>query len=335
MMNRSKDTTPGPGNSKGEGAETARDDAGGVVAARERFQRLGEEVSNRYRRASDDVPRGTERALEEIHRDAERARESYYEDTESTKFLELVKQYPGRIAMMVGLGLAWLLATRRRRRSAPTSAEAMRQAPGARRYEGEQEVTKVSAYLHARGLGIKPEDLPPLLEGALSEMRCVLFPNDPAGDLPVAETAALRRGGFTMKPAPSGPSSALARSVAEHAALRQTSLTVTEAALRLGVDPSRMHQLLDARKLYGLQVQGVWRIPAFQLDGERLLPGLDEILPVLPKDLPPVGVYHWFTEPNPDLTSDEGEHQLSPREWLLAGYPPRAVAELATDLDSL
>jgi len=94
-------------------------------------------------------------------------------------------------------------------------------------------------------------------------------------------------------------------------------------------------QLLAAHKLYGLQVRGAWRIPAFQFEGEGLLPRLDEVIPALPKDLHPVGVYHWFTEPNPDLSSEEGEHQISPREWLLAGYPPRAVAELATDLDSL
>jgi DNA-binding CsgD family transcriptional regulator len=195
---------------------------------------------------------------------------------------------------------------------------------------------RTRAYLHARGLDIEAEDLPPLLEEVLSEMRRILFPDDPAADLPAAETAALRRGGFTMEPADSRPTSALARTAAEYAALRETSLTAIETARRLGVDPSRVRQLLAARKLYGLQVKGAWRIPAFQFQGEHLLPGLDEVVPALPKDLHPVGVYHWFTEPNPDLSSEKGgEHRMSPREWLLAGYPPRAVAQLATDLDSL
>lgn len=191
------------------------------------------------------------------------------------------------------------------------------------------------AYLHARGLDIEPEDLPPLLEEALEEMRCILFPVDPAADLPAAETAALRRGGFTMEPAAYGAASTLARTAAEYAVLRETSLTAPETARRLGVDISQVSQLLASRKLYGLQVRGAWRIPAFQFEGERLLPGLDEVVPALPRDLHPVGVYHWFTEPNPDLSSEEEEHQMSPREWLLAGYPPRVVAELATDLDSL
>jgi len=203
----------------------------------------------------------------------------------------------------------------------------------------EREVRDVAerarAYLHARGLGIEPEDLLSLVEEALEEMRCVLFPDDPAADLPAAETASLRRGGFTLEPATPGPASALARTTAEYVVLRETSLTAVETARRLGVDPSRVRQLLAARKLYGLQVKGAWRVPAFQFEGERLLPGLDEVIPALPKDLHPVGVYHWFTEPNPDLTSEEGEHLMSPREWLLAGHPPQAVADLAADLDSL
>ena len=197
------------------------------------------------------------------------------------------------------------------------------------------EAQRTRAYLHARGLDIEPEDLPPLLEEALDEMRRILFPDDPAADLPAAETAALRRGGFTMEPADPGAVSALARTAAEYAALRKTSFTAVETAQRLGVDPSRVRQLLAARKLYGLQIKGAWRIPAFQFDGERLLPGLDEVIPALPKDLHPVGIYHWFTEPNPDLSPDEGKQRMSPREWLLAGYPPRVVAELAADLDSL
>jgi excisionase family DNA binding protein len=149
-----------------------------------------------------------------------------------------------------------------------------------------------------------------------------------------AQKTALRRGGFAMEPAEGGAASALARSVAEYAALREASLTVAEAARRLGVDSSRVRQLLADRQLYGLQVEGTWRIPAFQLAGDRLVPGLDEVVPALPKSLHPVALYHWFTEPNPDLVS-EGDRRLSPREWLLAGSPPRAVAGLAADLDSL
>jgi ElaB/YqjD/DUF883 family membrane-anchored ribosome-binding protein len=59
-------------------AETARRRAAeGVAAARERFQRMGDDMQGRYRQVSDDVRRGAERASAEIRRGAERARESY------------------------------------------------------------------------------------------------------------------------------------------------------------------------------------------------------------------------------------------------------------------
>jgi hypothetical protein len=158
---------------------------------------------------------------------------------------------------------------------------------------------------------------------------------DPASDLSKPETAALKRGGFEFSALPSQSSDALARTTAEYAALRETSLTAGETAQKLGVDPSRVRQLLAARKLYGLQIRGIWKVPIFQFEDDHLLPGLEEVVPALPEDLHPVGVYRWFTTPNPDLAPEEMGRELSPREWLLAGHPPRAVAELAADLDLL
>ena len=117
--------------------------------------------------------------------------------------------------------------------------------------------------------------------------------------------------------------------------MQNTSLTAGETAQKLGVDPSRVRQLLAARKIYGLQVRGAWKIPIFQFVDDRLLPGLEEIVPALPKALHPIGVYHWFITPNPDLAPEEFDRELSPREWLLTGHSPSVVAELATDLDNL
>src|ERR1700681_4163760 len=89
---------------------------------------------------------------------------------------------------------------------------------------------RTRAYLHARGLSIEPEGLPPLLEEALDEMRRILFPDNPAADLPASESWALIRGGFTMEPAVPGAPSALTRPAAEYPALRETSLTAAETA---------------------------------------------------------------------------------------------------------
>ncbi|MEA2560398.1 MAG: hypothetical protein QOH06_1902 [Acidobacteriota bacterium] len=59
-------------------AETARRrGAESVAAARERFQKMGDDMQGRYRQVSDDVKRGAERASAEIRRGAERAKESY------------------------------------------------------------------------------------------------------------------------------------------------------------------------------------------------------------------------------------------------------------------
>jgi len=65
-----------------EGSEAG---AEGVVSARDRFQRLSEDVQNRYRKVSEDVRRGAERAQEEIRRGAEVAREKYQETAEKAR----------------------------------------------------------------------------------------------------------------------------------------------------------------------------------------------------------------------------------------------------------
>jgi len=198
-----------------------------------------------------------------------------------------------------------------------------------------KEMDSTLAYLHARGLEVDPGDLPTMLEEAIQEMRRTLFPADPATELPARETAALRRGGFKMAPAETASANALARTAADYAALRESSLTASETARRLGLDPSRIRQLLAARRIHGLQVKGAWKIPLFQFDGDRLLPGLEDVVPLLAEDLHPVAVYRWFTTPSPDLSPHTLDSALSPREWLLAGYPAILVAELAAHLDSL
>lgn len=70
----------------GGDAETARGrGTEGVASARERFQRLGQDVQGRYRQVSDDVRRGAERASAEIRRGTERARESYADVAETAR----------------------------------------------------------------------------------------------------------------------------------------------------------------------------------------------------------------------------------------------------------
>jgi hypothetical protein len=111
-------------------------------------------------------------------------------------------------------------------------------------------------------------------------------------------------------------------------ALLETSLTTAEAADLLKVDVSRIRQRLRERSLYGIEYDGERRLPRFQFEREQVLPGLREVMAVLPEALNPLDVAEWFLSPNPDLEL-RGVAAISPREWLLRGEPIAAVVALA------
>lgn len=86
-----------------EGAEMAGETEG-VVSARQRFQRLGEEVQNKAKKVSEDVKRGAERASHEIRRGAERARETYEEVAENAeRTYQRVRSEAGNVSREVSL----------------------------------------------------------------------------------------------------------------------------------------------------------------------------------------------------------------------------------------
>ena len=171
---------------------------------------------------------------------------------------------------------------------------------------------------------------------AVATLSRRLYSADPSRDLTVAERDTLVRGGFDLAPGPSDGRNPLARTIAEYAALLKTSKSVSEVARLLGVNPSRIRQRLNARppSIYGIKVDGEWRIPGFLLDGRHLVRGIDQIVAKLDPELHPVSFYHWFTTPNPDLEAEDaaGERPLSPRDWLLSGHAPEPLAELASHL---
>ncbi len=79
-----------------EGAEMAD--------ARQRFQRLGEEVQSKAKKVSEDVRRGAERASHEIRRGAERARETYEEVAENAeRTYQRVRSEAGNVSREVSL----------------------------------------------------------------------------------------------------------------------------------------------------------------------------------------------------------------------------------------
>lgn len=189
--------------------------------------------------------------------------------------------------------------------------------------------------LHAHGIDVSPRDFLRLVREAMDRFNQPQLPADARSDLTEPEAEALSRAGFDLEPRARGGDDPLTRTAAEFCALVATCLGTNEAAARLGVDPSRIRQLLTADKprLYGFQVDSAWRIPEFQLDGDGLLPGLGEVVAALDPQLHPVVVHQWFTTPSPDLHPTRPvDRHLSPREWLRAGFPPSAVVELASQL---
>jgi hypothetical protein len=188
-----------------------------------------------------------------------------------------------------------------------------------------------------------PPAIPPLEELArrLAEIDLVageialVSGRAPAAPPPLTEyeERLLREGGLAVSPLAANERHALYRSTAEYAKLLNDSFTVQDVARLFDVNTSRIRQRLIGmpRTLYGIKLGKAWRIPRFQFQGRRLVPGIETVLRRLPANLHPVAAYRWFTSPNPDLTSGD-ETPVSPLDWLRSGNVPDTVAQLAADL---
>jgi len=157
--------------------------------------------------------------------------------------------------------------------------------------------------------------------------------SEPAAVLSKAELKALEEAGLSTKPWVSDVArDPLTKTIVDYMALIETSLSTAEAAAMLDVDVSRIRQRIRERSLYGVEYEGEWRLPRFQFERNKVLPGLTEVLSALPAELNPLDVATWFLGPNIDLEADEDAPPMSPRAWLLRGSSPRTVAQLARHL---
>jgi hypothetical protein len=155
----------------------------------------------------------------------------------------------------------------------------------------------------------------------------------PASALSSGELSALTAVGLSTEPWQGEPSEdPLSRTVVDYVALIETSLSTAEAARMLAVDVSRIRQRLRDRSLFGVEHEGEWRLPRFQFERRKVLPGLRVVLARLPGELNTLEVAEWFLSANPDLEVEGRAEPLSPREWLLRGLPPERVADLARRL---
>jgi hypothetical protein len=149
------------------------------------------------------------------------------------------------------------------------------------------------------------------------------------------ELTALQAGGMDLRPVQPGEHNPILEGAAHYARMVNESLTVQEAAARLGgVNESRVRQrlLADPPTLYALKTGREWRLPKFQFLRRDTVPGIATVIAALPRDLDPVSVERWFKAPNPDLAVGEEERAVSPLEWLQMGGSPERAALLAKDL---
>lgn len=186
--------------------------------------------------------------------------------------------------------------------------------------------------LAERGVGDRAGVLAALLQAldVLTDHRGPAV-EEPRRHLSRHEQQALVAVGFNLEPGPKGVAPvAVVRAAARFAALRATALSVRQAAERLGVDTSSIRRRLGDRTLYGIKADGRWLLPAFQFDGDALVPNTERALAALPVGVHPVAVANWFLRPDPDL--ELAGEPVAPRDWLLVGNDPEPVVALAAAL---
>src|SRR5690242_18320746 len=144
--------------------------------------------------------------------------------------------------------------------------------------------------LERLGIHLPPDVVETMVLEAMEQVLSGERLMDPRKELSVAESTALVNGGFDLEQIDHGTDDPLARTAAEYAALVATSLSVADAAKTLQVAESRVRRRLAARTLYGIKLQSGWKVPRFQFDQDHLLPGLEVVLPSVPRSLHPLAV---------------------------------------------
>lgn len=153
---------------------------------------------------------------------------------------------------------------------------------------------------------------------------------DPRTQLTAAETAELRKGGLSPARNREVRDRVRIRTATDTVALLATSLTTADAARRLGVDPSRVRQLLSERRLLATKDGGEWRLLELQFADGKLVPNIGAVIESLPAGMPVLAAANWLTTPESDL--EVGGKPVAPLDWLRSGGDPARVIELTADL---
>lgn len=187
-------------------------------------------------------------------------------------------------------------------------------------------------YFQAHGLVVQP---PEKLNAAVAEAigtYAVGLPTRPSEEMSAAERAAFEALGVDVDDAGPADSDPMQAGVIALARMIETGLSVSEAAKRLGVTESRIHQRIKAGEIYSFRIDSRRHIPAFQFRGGELVANITEVNQALPASCHPVAVERWYATPNSDLVDEGSGMPLSPLQWLLEGRAPEQPARLADAL---
>jgi hypothetical protein len=186
-------------------------------------------------------------------------------------------------------------------------------------------------YFQMYGLTARPpEALNKALQHAIESMHRTLYAPS-SGELTPSELALLKQAGVDVAEHPDREDPMIAYAT-EFGAILATSLSAAQAAKRLrGVTAVRVRQMIREGTLYGIRIEGRWKIPIFQFEDEGLVPNIGAVNAVLPRTLDAVSVLRWYTTPDPELETPAGE-VLSPLDWLKAGMDPASAVNIARDL---
>ena len=203
------------------------------------------------------------------------------------------------------------------------------------RGQGAMELTEKE--LRDRGIQRSPDEIAEearhFVFHVIFEMPTGRWATKPGKEFSEEEITTLEGGGLDLSPQEEGGPDPLARTVAKYVALLASALTTKEAAEVLEVGESRVRQRLREGTLYGVKAGRENRLPAFQFEGGKEVPGIAQVLKHIDRSLHPVAVLNWFMLPNPDLFLDEEEARpVSPRHWLLSGGDPEVLVRLAEEL---
>ncbi|MEU2005567.1 hypothetical protein ACH47B_25400 [Rhodococcus sp. NPDC019627] len=112
--------------------------------------------------------------------------------------------------------------------------------------------------------------------------------------------------------------------------LVRSSLSITEAADRLGVTAARIRQRLGEGTLWAFQSGRNRLLPPAQFTDTGAVPHIDQVMPLLAKDLHPLTVQALLTLPQPSLTV-EGR-PVSIVAWLTGSAGTAADIEQVIDV---